>query len=83
MIHEYLPDEKEIPKVPKQWLANVCHTVLKDVFRTWVKDRVADRNRELAINGNLMIEMDPEIAKAFHASTKVSGKCGVNSFFLI
>jgi len=83
VIHEYLPDEKEIPKVPKQWLANVCHTVLKDVFRTWVKDRVADRNRELAIKGNLMIEMDPEIAKAFHASTKVSGKCGVNSFFLI
>ena len=34
IIHEYLPDEKEIPKVPKQWLANVCHTVLKDVFRS-------------------------------------------------
>ena len=43
-IHHYLPDEKEIPKVPKQWLANVCNSVLKDVFKQWVRDQVDDRN---------------------------------------
>ena len=73
-IHHYLPDEKEIPKVPKQWLANVCNSVLKDVFKGWVKDQVTARNKTLAIEKGMMIECDPEIAQFFHASTKVSGK---------
>ena len=75
LVHMYLPDEKEIPKVPKQWLANVCHTVLKDTFKNWVKEQVAERNKKLAVDKGCMIELDPEIAEAFHASTKVSGTC--------
>ena len=74
VIHDYLPEEKEIAKVPKQWLANVCHTVLKDIFKHWVKKQVDDRNKALAIKNDLLIECDPDIAAAFHSSTKVSSK---------
>ena len=32
-VYEYLPEpELELPKTPKQWIANVCATVLEDRF---------------------------------------------------
>ena len=37
-VGQYLPDPKEIPKLPKQWIANICNTVLKDIFSAWVKE---------------------------------------------
>ena len=30
-VQPYLPDGKEIQKVPKAWVANVCATILGDV----------------------------------------------------
>ena len=36
----YLPDGKEYKKLPKQWIANVCYTVLKEPFAEWVKAQV-------------------------------------------
>ena len=44
-------------------------------MKKWVKEQVAERNKKLAVDKGVMIEMDPELAEAFHASTKVSGKC--------
>ena len=60
--------------MPKQWLANVCNSVLKDVFKQWVKNQVDERNQKLAVEKGIMIEVDPEIAEAFRNSTKVSRK---------
>ncbi len=72
-VDDYLPISKEIPKLPKQWIANVCHTVLKNIFSDWVKSVVAKRNRELAVKRDLLIEMDPDLAAVFRSSTKISG----------
>ena len=36
-VIDYLPDGNEIRKVPKQWIANICATVLKEVFSEWVR----------------------------------------------
>jgi len=69
-----LPDGGEIQKVPKQWIANVCNSILKKVFSEWVKDQVAKRNKEVLKQKGLLIDMDPEMAAAFQASTKQSGK---------
>ena len=66
--------------MPRQWVANVCATVLKDIFSKWVKEQVNKRNEDLLVEKGLIIEMDPEIAKVFKESTKVSCKC---RFFLI
>ena len=39
-VHDFLPDDIDLPKVPKQWLVNVCAVVLGDEFRAWVQHQV-------------------------------------------
>ena len=62
-------------KLPKQWIVNVAYSVLGDTFSFWVKEQIEQRNTLIADKGNLLIELDPEVAAAFHASTAVSRKC--------
>ena len=31
-LNEYFPDERDLPKVPRAWLANVTYTVVGDEF---------------------------------------------------
>ena len=61
-------------KLPRQWIANVCHTLLKNTFSDWVKQQVNERNKNLLVKKEMLIDVDPEIADAFHASTKTSGR---------
>jgi len=37
-IFAYLPDGNEVHKVPKQWLVNLIHSVLKHHFSDWVHE---------------------------------------------
>ena len=71
-VFEYLPDGKELQKVPRQWICNLIATIVGRPFVDWVKTRVKERNAALVKQRNLGIAMDPEIAAAFHASTAVS-----------
>ena len=49
-MYEYLPEPSlELPKVPKQWLANMCTTVLKDSFTNWVKQQVKARHAKVMV----------------------------------
>ena len=61
-------------KVPRQWLINVAYTVIGEPFNAWIKDEIANRNEELARKQNLLIDMDPEIAQAFHRSVNINSK---------
>ena len=75
-VYAYLPEPNlELPKVPKQWFANVCATLLKEKFSKWVKHRSDNRHEYVAEKGDLNIEMDPEIAEAYKKSNAVSSKC--------
>ena len=76
-VQPYLPDGKEIHKVPKAWIGNVCATVLGDIFTKWISTQVELRNKKLVVEKGLAIEMDPKIAEAFYASTKTSGMCSL------
>lgn len=40
----YLPDGKEIPQLPRQWLANVIYTVFGRQFAQWVEEKILERN---------------------------------------
>ena len=73
VVADYLPETKEINKLPKQWIANVCHTLLKRTFSDWVRAQVDERNKNLLVKKDMLIDVDQEIADAFHASTKTSG----------
>jgi len=37
-IKAYMPDEIDIPKIPKQWIVNVCASVVGQDFRNWVTE---------------------------------------------
>ena len=73
-INFYLPDDPDLAKVPKQWLINVCATVIGDPFRNWVKQQKEESNALMAEKKELMIAMDPVMAAKFQASTHVSRK---------
>ena len=39
-LMSYLPDEKELHLLPRQWLANVIYTRLGKLFKDWVDHHV-------------------------------------------
>ena len=73
-VFNYMLDQQEIHKVAKEWICNVCATVLQGEFSRWVRKQIEVRNEAVTKKRNLMISMDPEVAAAFRTSTKVSRK---------
>ena len=73
-LSEYFPEERDLPKIPRAWLANVIYTIVGDQFNQWVQERIRERNDRVASQHDLMIELDPAIARAFEASTMISSK---------
>ena len=72
---ECIPNEPlERRKLPKQWIVNVAWTVVGKPFGDWVKQQIETRNYNRAVEKDLLISMDPEIAEAYHNSTAVSSK---------
>ena len=45
-----------------------------DEFRDWVAGKIRERNDKLAEKHDLMIDMDPAIARAFQNSSMISSK---------
>ena len=71
-VYAYLPEPNlELPKTPKQWVVNVCATVLKEEFTKWVKLQVWARHEKVAVKKDVMIKMDPQMLAIFQASTAV------------
>ena len=68
-VWPYFPDSKDIPKLPRQWVVNVVNTIVGQPFSDWVKHQIDVRNEKLASDHNLNIELDPDIAAAFRASS--------------
>ena len=73
-VYEYLPDSMEIHKVSKEWICNVCASVIGSAFNQWVKAQCEARNLHYVEKKKMNITMDEEIAAAYRASTKVSCK---------
>ena len=74
-VSDFFPDDIDLPKVPKQWLVNICAVVLGDEFRAWVHHQMEERNAVMCAKKEMMITMDPEMAAKFAASTHLSRKC--------
>ena len=73
-LMRYLPDGKEIPQLPRQWLANMIYTVYGRQFAEWLDAKIMERNKKLESKNNMLIEMDADIAAAFNQSQQVSNK---------
>ena len=55
-------------------MVNVLYTIVGQPFADWVQHHIDERNEKLAREQNLNIELDPEIAAAFRASSQISSK---------
>ena len=73
-LMNYLPEEKELHLLPRQWIANVIYTRLGEQFKAWGDHHVKERHEKYVQRHNCLIDMDPEIAAAFNQSTMVSSK---------
>ena len=73
-VSNYLPDEKDLHRLPRQWLANVIYTLVGESFQTWVTQCIRSRNDHIAEKQNLIVELDPVIAAAFNNSLNISSK---------
>ena len=60
-----LPPSKEITKLSRSYLSNVIYTVMGEPFQQWVATQVNTRNQKVALEGNNVISMDPQIARIF------------------
>ena len=70
-----LPAEKrEREALPRQYVANVIYTKVGEEFKAWVNN-IVNLRHEARRQEEDQIEMDPEIAEIFNASTAVAGKC--------
>ena len=74
LVKEYLPDERDIRRLPRQWVINLIYSLKGDEFREWVSGLIRGRNEHLALQNDLMIELDPQIAEAFKTSQNISSK---------
>ena len=57
-VNAYLPNGKEILKMPKAWIACVINTVMGETFSDWVKQQINTRNEKLLVEKGNAIEMD-------------------------
>ena len=73
-VENYLPDEKDLHRLPRQWLANVIYTIVGEEFQNWVTECIRNRNDHIAEKQNLIVELDPVIAAAFNNSLNISSK---------
>ena len=81
VIMRALPSiEKEIKKLPREYLANLIQTIAKDNFTRWCKVRIEARNKKLTDDRDLAIHMDQSIAAIFNASNAISGKLTVTLY---
>ena len=42
-VFKYYPDQSEMPKLPKEWIANVAYSVMGDQFSDWVSEQIEER----------------------------------------
>lgn len=47
-VFDYMPDHQEIHRVSKDWICNVCATILEGEFSGWVRAQIEARNELVA-----------------------------------
>ena len=73
-VASYLPDERDLPRLPRQFIINITYSIMKDHFVEWTDQQIKARNEKLADKQHLNLHVDPEIAAAFNRSQNISSK---------
>ena len=74
-MHQYMPNHnRELSKLPREWIVCVAATIVGDAFVKFIKDGINARNAGVVEQKNLNIAINPDLLDAFNASTAVSRK---------
>ena len=65
-----------------QWILNVCYGVIGAPIANFVRQRVDERNQELAERQDFNVAIDPEILSVIKASTAISTQKGNSAMLL-
>ena len=74
-VWQYMPDDRDIHRLPKGWCCSLIFTVVGGEFQAWVDEQIKMRNDKLAEETNKMISVEPSIAALFGESQNISSKC--------
>ena len=69
-----MPDDKDMDRIPRAWVANVIYTIVGQPFRDFVNEQIERRNQTMISKRDLNITMDQAIFNAFQQSTSISSK---------
>ena len=50
---------KEVHKMPRAYIINIVYTLTGDSFKQWTENVIAQRNKKVAKDKDLVINMDP------------------------
>ena len=73
-LEQYLPEERDMDRLPRQYIATIVRGLLKEKFDVWVDNVIEERNETVKKKQNLEIELDPKIYKIYLESKNVSSK---------
>ena len=49
-VSNHLPDDRDIPRLPRQFIVDVTYTLMGEPFKKWVHEVIKDRNKKIAEN---------------------------------
>jgi hypothetical protein len=52
-VWKYLPEERDIGNLPRQWITDILASVIGKPFQDWVEEKIKERNRYVMEKGNL------------------------------
>jgi len=64
-----LPIEKEIERLPRDYVADIIFTMVGRPFAQWRDQRIDERNHRVALKNNEYCGLAPEVAAAVQRST--------------
>ena len=73
-VKEYLPDERDLPRLSRVWIGNLFMSIVGKPFADWIDETIEERNNKLATSNNLNIDISPELYEIFKNSTAISSK---------
>ena len=43
-VDRYMPEDVDLPKMPRQWIINVCAADIGTPFKNWVLDKIEEHS---------------------------------------
>lgn len=73
-LEGYLPEERDMERLPRMFIATIVRGLLKTDFDDWVDGVIDLRNENLKTKQSLEIELSPDIYKIYKESKMISSK---------